>query len=226
MDKNLKIAGIASPRVRGDQPDDVRAVLDGSAFSPRARGSTPPHTWCSGDLTLLPACAGINPHHHAHRAVESASPRVRGDQPSIWLSNVAVAIFSPRARGSTRSGRTALWRGRLLPACAGINPRASARRRATSTSPRVRGDQPIQATLVSEAQDFSPRARGSTRPLAPELYGNGLLPASAGIGPREAGATDRTALSPRECGDRPGTKQYQQRQLRFSPRARGSTEEG
>jgi len=70
------------PRMRGDRPRLSSTVLEITAFTPHARGSTFGREPAPGDEGVYPACAGIDPSTSHSRRSRLCLPRMRGDRPS------------------------------------------------------------------------------------------------------------------------------------------------
>ena len=89
--------------------------------------------------------------------------------------------------------------------------------------PRRRGDGPLQSGELTEAERFSPQARGWTRSRGGGEQPAGVFPAGAGMDPPAGGRTRTCPGFPRRRGDGPywaGTVVYVDG---FSPQARGWT---
>ncbi len=137
----------------------------------------------------------------------------------------AVSMAAPHARGSTQRGLARVVRGLGCPACAGIDPCRSPRRRSAQRLPRMRGDRPTSASRPRTASRAAPHARGST-PAGPrrERVRHGC-PACAGIDPPPACSCQSRRGLPRMRGDRPRLASSGRAQVRAAPHARGSTHE-
>ena len=69
------------PRMRGDRPSTVLWLHRLMAFTPHARGSTPPVFSSYQYTSVYPACAGIDPLFLIHPMLLQSLPRMRGDRP-------------------------------------------------------------------------------------------------------------------------------------------------
>ena len=88
--------------MRGDRPRSWRAGTNGYAFTPHARGSTPPFVACFISARVYPACAGIDLGSDDRNLLQLSLPRMRGDRPYYSYCEHCDALFTPHARGSTR----------------------------------------------------------------------------------------------------------------------------
>ena len=88
-----------APRVRGGGP--VCSTGSGSSTwcSPRARGWSLMQVGGTVWKDVLPACAGVVPHHEFIPTVGGRAPRVRGGGPWSKRSSPPAPWCSPRARG-------------------------------------------------------------------------------------------------------------------------------
>ncbi len=89
--------------------------------------------------------------------------------------------------------------------------------------PRMRGDRPIVVETVEEEEEFTPHARGSTRPFSVYSLASAVYPACAGIDPVLIAEGEEVCRLPRMRGDRPFTDKQNGADSLFTPHARGST---
>ena len=152
-------------------------------------------------------------------------PRVRGDVPNLLIMTLAKTQFSPRARGCSGTADQCEDCIKVFPACAGMFRRPSRNTGPISRFPRVRGDVPLVLTTYLGEYEFSPRARGCS--LMMQLVGSVMrvFPACAGMFPLEKAKSNEWTSFPRVRGDVPSTLENPSDISRFSPRARGCTEE-
>ncbi len=191
------------PRTRGDLPPVHGGAQYVQRSSPHARGSSPCGT---------------------RSEPESPSrPRTRGDLPDMGYMGAAPSGSSPHARGSSRRRRPPpTWR-RVVPACAGIFPRAPRPGRARASRPRTRGDLPglhsgKRVTLQSSPYAWGssldittlpgddlvvPHARGSSPLHRVIAVHRAVVSAGAGIFPRPGMREDCRACRPRMRGNLP-----------------------
>ena len=173
------------PRVRGDVPFwlGYRNVI--SAFSPRARGCSKPHSCYMPTESVFPACAGMFLGTEKFCHFLRSFPRVRGDVPRSAWRRTSCTLFSPRARG-----------------CSSGSQKFSARK---ICFPRVRGDVPRRGPLGGGLFRFSPRARGCSQPWQGGDNENPVFPACAGMFPSLLSSDLRSSRFPRVRGDVPPT---------------------
>ncbi len=148
---------------------------------------------------------------------------MRGDRPSLLAFLRFPSWFTPHARGSTYP---ALWEkggGYVYPACAGIDPLATATLDLPLCLPRMRGDRPTcKVTLISSGR-FTPHARGSTHLQGYFQIFRQVYPACAGIDRRSNNNGVLPKRLPRMRGDRPSFFCSILFTFLFTPHARGST---
>ena len=192
------------PRMRGGCPRMV-ADLDADAVSaPHARGLSPEGVVGGENQSVRPACAGVVPSRTSSRTERVSPPRMRGGCPPLVedLDSIdpsapharglsrpiplfrRVAVGPPRMRGGCpRVTRIVATKRSVRPACAGVVPRRSARRRpAGRSAPHARG-----LSLVNVASRGVP----------------GVVPACAGVVPTPAQPCPRRVRRPRMRGGCP-----------------------
>ncbi len=130
---------------------------------------------------------------------------------------------SPRPRGWTLADLHHVDRCLLLPAPAGMDPKARQRHRPGIPAPRARGDGPVLARLPVQDARCSPRPRGWTRPRRRRSTGRSLLPTPAGMDPTARSTAVGAHPAPRARGDGPDVAQGASGQMGCSPRPRGWT---
>ncbi len=194
------------PRMRGDRPRDGRSARGRERAAPHARGSTPQRVVIVRVSYGCPACAGIDPKSGRARSWSHRLPRMRGDRPVCASVASVRAPAAPHARGSTRSLVACVATERGCPACAGIDPRASASCFCWSRLPRMRGDRPGEETSIIDAITAAPHARGSTPEPGAEFRSMSGCPACAGIDLNWDSAKMSVRRLPRMRGDRPRTR--------------------
>ena len=192
------------PRVRGDVPFwlGYRNVI--SAFSPRARGCSKPHSCYMPTESVFPACAGMFLVYYAETGITSCFPRVRGDVPRSAWRRTSCTLFSPRARGCSSAPKNSAIFSEVFPACAGMFPAPLGDAPAAPCFPRVRGDVP------REAKNFQ--------------HGRFVFPACAGMFRAVARWAADCSGFPRVRGDVPNHGKEAIMKTRFSPRARGCSQ--
>ena len=110
----------------------------------------------------------------------------------------------------------------ILPARAGVNPPNNRHSFSIGNSPCMRGGQPRTPSPFEGDIGFSPHARGSTRSNRVDDTGGTILPACAGVNPRNGYGQFRWNDSPRMRGGHPFARVALRASL-FTPHARGST---
>ena len=124
--------------------------------------------------------------------------------------------------GSTRQLRTKAIADAIFPACARVNPPNNRHSFSIGNSPCMRGGQPRTPSPFEGDIGFSPHARGSTRSNRVDDTGGTILPACAGVNPRNGYGQFRWNDSPRMRGGHPFARVALRASL-FTPHARGST---
>ncbi len=131
-----------APRASGDGPEGTSHAPHRPRCSPRERGWPARHPLLRPRREVLPARAGMAPPGTAASHPRHRAPRASGDGPPERAFFHACRTRSPRERGWPEEVRRGGLGGLVLPARAGMAPRAS---HATSTStraPRASGDGP------------------------------------------------------------------------------------
>lgn len=160
------------------------------------------------------------PHLH-WRAIQDSS-RMRGGQPLQLQSSKICSQFSPHVRGSTRQRQHANSKGRILPACAGVNLVSFHSLAGVLYSPRMRGGQPSFMATLDRPEEFSPACAGVNPPNNRHSLVLVILPACAGVNPTGHKVYSRVSYSPRMRGGQPRTPSPFEGDIGFSPHARGS----
>ena len=196
------------PRACGDGPVSAGRIPTSKWASPRMRGWTLSglRHWPYLGSCGFPAHAGMDPcvRTSARHAEQVASPRMRG-----WTlvllprSECTARLASPRMRGWTRRARKACAGSPTcgFPAHAGMDPRAAARRSATSWLPRACGDGPVASEVNRNTLRASPRMRGWTHRGRAVRQKDRGFPAHAGMDPTEPSLVSQMiSASPRMRG--------------------------
>ena len=149
------------PCVCGDVPLKFKVRCWSGGFSLRMRG-------CSGKTVdeqhkavVFPAYAGMFPRTAAHRAAPRCFPRVCGDVPANGCTSGGTAMFSPRMRGCSGSGRLETRRGYVFPAYTGMFLSRPLHTYRHNCFPRIRGDVPVSVHSVRSSGSFSPAYAGT-----------------------------------------------------------------
>ena len=211
----------SAPRARGDGPHPAERSAVDLPCSPRTRGWSRPRRRADDPRPLLPAHAGMVPRPPGRRWQALSAPRARGDGPGGVGEAAARDHCSPRTRGWSQEQVGRLIETQLLPAHAGMVPRAAGTAAAARTAPRARGDGPAAIRRIVHEPTCSPRTRGWSRGAGTQGAEPGLLPAHAGMVPVLAAARPERQAAPRARGDGP-TITCRSPGMRFcSPRTRG-----
>jgi len=109
------------PRMRRDQPFILCGLAGIRRRSPHAQGSTVGPSRKAFRFSAFPACAGINRTPPGWIPSFSCVPRMRRDQPRLYLVAKMHLQRSPHAQGSTVKNDLKDATTIAFPACAGIN---------------------------------------------------------------------------------------------------------
>ena len=132
--------GICSPRVCGDVSRSPNSGSPRRRFSPRMRGCFSKARRLLRTKQVLPAYAGMFLSIKIYVLTIDGSPRVCGDVSGDMARLVSVLEFSPRMRGCFLAAALHQRARTVLPAYAGMFPKAIKSRLKISSSPRVCGD--------------------------------------------------------------------------------------
>ena len=211
----------AAPRARGGGPSACSRTTCASRCSPRTRG------WSPGDLDrdaaggLLPAHAGVVPPRPGSSFGHHPAPRARGGGPRAGTPKAANARCSPRTRGWSPQPDGARRHAPLLPAHAGVVPRAPTCGQTVHAAPRARGGGPRSRKSASTSPACSPRTRGWSQRGRRLLLQPGLLPAHAGVVPARTTPASTARPAPRARGGGPVIDSNAPLTRDCSPRTRG-----
>ncbi len=173
------------------------------ARSPRPRGWTRPQPGHPRRVPLLPAPAGMDPGWWARRAGSGAAPCSRGDDPCYAETIAERFRCSPSTRGWTPGPGPDDGHPALLPAPAGMAPARRTRPPGRHAAPCARGDDPTASSTERSRPTCSPRPRGWTRGMSEDRGAEELLPAPAGMNPRQRCHRAAHPAAPRPRGDGP-----------------------
>ncbi len=171
--------------------------------SPPARGSSPPPWRHLAEMRVVPARAGIFRRRHLRHLREPGRPRPRGDLPPRLVAALVAGLSSPPARGSSAAGVLVTLDDEVVPARAGIFPRAAPRCSSCGCRPRPRGDLPSSSGRGWRRRTSSPPARGSSAHHRAAPDPRGVVPARAGIFRARGRRARRPPRRPRPRGDLP-----------------------
>ncbi len=209
------------PRTRGGVPvERYRSELDRES-SPHARG-------CSQDLRdaveardVVPARAGVFPTTGARVSPSRSRPRTRGGVPWARLVDAPRGGSSPHARGCSDHARRYGGVGLVVPARAGVFPRAPGIGGAPSSRPRTRGGVPPASLDLIDDVESSPHARGCSPLGLLRTRSAPVVPARAGVfRPRRCRGLEGWSR-PRTRGGVPACDSWRASPVRSSPHARG-----
>ena len=182
-------------------PEQCRELL---GRFPRVRGDVPRGGAVGGRTpSVFPACAGMFPTEEELDRKAKGFPRVRGDVPSPQMLPPASWWFSPRARGCSCKDQSSFAPRCVFPACAGMFPSRPPLAMFSACFPRVRGDVPCGQFFSGSASVFSPRARGCSWVMRPEVVRGMVFPACAGMFPWSMKPIFCRVCFPRVRGDVP-----------------------
>ena len=130
------------PRIRGDVPREVRAIVWVCEFSPHTRGCSLLNAVSKARVIVFPAYAGMFRRYEPSAEGLRGFPRIRGDVPCMTICMRLQMRFSPHTRGCSapivRNGRGK----NVFPAYAGMFPTQSVLTGKQPCFPRIRGDVP------------------------------------------------------------------------------------
>ena len=169
------------PRIRGDVPIPPQCCLPWPQFSPHTRGCSAAWAFLGESDTVFPAYAGMFRHGFFCRHRRQGFPRIRGDVPKTPKVTGKGQQFSPHTRGCSGSAfpdAAILW---VFPAYAGMFPKRRKSQVKASSFPRIRGDVPVQPSLMRLSYGFSPHTRGCSACGASGAIAATVFPAYAGM---------------------------------------------
>ena len=155
----------------------------------------------------------------------SGFPRVRGDVPASRGDVETITLFSPRARGCSFSITKSDFEALVFPACAGMFPLRVVMWKLSHCFPRVRGDVPFLSPNPILRHLFSPRARGCSQAAQGVQWRQSVFPACAGMFLFAFRLEIVLGCFPRVRGDVPTPPPKLCLGTRFSPRARGCSDQ-
>ena len=128
------------PRMRGeDASDEFKPAIE-SGSPPHARGRPDPRRRPERRRRITPACAGKTRSSAAVGIATGDHPRMRGEDTTVWGSNIWKEGSPPHARGrQVDLSRFPGGQG-ITPACAGKTSASLPRTNLTADHPRMRGE--------------------------------------------------------------------------------------
>ncbi len=194
------------PRTRGGHPKSVIGVGVAAGSSPHTRGSSQVGVFVRDAVRVVPAHAGVIPPSCLRISARIGRPRTRGGHPAAGIGSASGTASSPHTRGSS--------------------PTRLSRRSGPPGRPRTRGGHPaaMQENLGGAAS--SPHTRGSSRFGRPCSASHSVVPAHAGVIPRGARRSRRSACRPRTRGGHPALASGKGTAFGSSPHTRGASVDG
>ena len=211
------------------------------------RGTRAARTRHSPPLRFIPACAGNSPRPRAEHRRAPVHPRVCGELGKDLHRRNMAARFIPACAGNstTRPPRRASTtvhprvcgelagrqgrgdpRGRFIPVCGELIATWERAGRTSGSSPRVRGTQRPEPTVVASGR-FIPACAGNSTSESTETE------TYVGSSPRVRGtrfartlASRRPAVHPRVCGELAVEEVVEFEVVRFIPACAGNSIEG
>ena len=167
--------------MRGEHmTNDFGFGTGGGGSSPHARGARETAALRSGNVGIIPACAGST--YRYGRAVQSGAdhPRMRGEHYSRTLGPSFHPGSSPHARGALLHFCVRCGDLGIIPACAGSTGMLTVTVCLTWDHPRMRGEHSANSTRWANWPGSSPHARGAHRDIVRESLALRIIPACAG----------------------------------------------
>ena len=148
------------PRVRGEEPDLIKAIKLGEEIPPRARGRASYARIACWHFGNTPACAGKSLLcAHSLLALRKYL-RVRGEESTDPARGSLMPEIPPRARGREVSARRRAREAGNTPACAGKSHTPPPQSQQYRKYPRVRGEECTHCSSPLALVEIPPRARG------------------------------------------------------------------
>ena len=212
---------VRAPRASGDGPPAHTVMVPLVPCSPRERGWSRRTETASHRHTVLPARAGMVPPRECPRSATQRAPRASGDGPSAAATMTGPNTCSPRERGWSTARVMSSKASNVLPARAGMVRSRSRSSTVRTGAPRASGDGPSEAAVTKASGACSPRERGwSSVPFTPPVEPE-VLPARAGMVPRQRFRYRLARCAPRASGDGPDCHDDLPILPTCSPRERG-----
>ena len=210
-----------APRARGDGPSLMPGSRGPFSCSPRTRGWSLGRRRAGAVDRVLPAHAGMVPRSATRRLRSTCAPRARGDGPPMKKRTGRPQRCSPRTRGWSHQRRLPRLDQQVLPAHAGMVPARPGAAPPPSSAPRARGDGPLVYHSYYAPEVCSPRTRGWS-PAPPDRdRRTAVLPAHAGMVPKDRMSPGWSSGAPRARGDGPPGRPAVRPAPECSPRTRG-----
>ena len=200
------------------QGEDAKKSL---GSSPRVRGKLFFDGGHAGGERIIPASAGQTAAMSAGLAPNADHPRECGANQVARLNSDGISGSSPRVRGKPLGRRASARPSRIIPASAGQTETSRLTLKAPTDHPRECGAN--HSWMYARRRQFgsSPRVRGKLIGLLSRIFGNRIIPASAGQTSSSVGGATTTTDHPRECGANLTQSCSIERVIGSSPRVRG-----
>ena len=173
------IAYGSSPLTRG-KLQARRGGLDLSGLIPAHAGKTGRDADATPVGGLIPAHAGKTAPQPQPSSAQSAHPRSRGENATVWSASSGYMGSSPLTRGKRGQRQVVFDRRGLIPAHAGKTSRMMKSGSDKAAHPRSRGENSPSRGSVIAATGSSPLTRGKRYERKSMPYAGGLIPAHAG----------------------------------------------
>ena len=211
------------PRTRGGHPALTIGVDWMERSSPHTRGSSRVGLDAGRCLDVVPAHAGVIRRASTSSGRASSRPRTRGGHPHTRALPKRQGWSSPHTRGSSHgySGHPAAQV--VVPAHAGVILMTVRRGTLCRRRPRTRGGHPAQGVIDAVVTKSSPHTRGSSCTVKHTTWRERVVPAHAGVIPREKQRLAAWLSRPRTRGGHPYKGTGYSSQVSSSPHTRGSS---
>ena len=211
----------SSPRMRGAEPIDLRAVGEVGIIPAHAGSSARCTHWgracrdhpraCGEQRLRLPVHGhgqGIIPAHAGSRRRGQTRqqrvwdhPRACGEQPWDCRCLLPLSGSSPRMRGAAFTSLGLGGEDGIIPAHAGSSRPPTQRAVASRDHPRACGEQARPGACHQDARGSSPRMRGAVPAAREDGTYVGIIPAHAGSSVSQRSRPARPWDHPRACGE-------------------------
>ena len=210
-----------APRAGGGGPSANPSWPSSLLCSPRRRGWSPGEGQPVPETVVLPAQAGVVPPAGRRFHSPGCAPRAGGGGPVPSSVTIRHGTCSPRRRGWSLVGGHRSPPPIVLPAQAGVVPRAGHTSSCPPGAPRAGGGGPRSTAPSAGARRCSPRRRGWSRGDEVPAREGEVLPAQAGVvPPREQPRQLLGEVLPAQAGVVPSPRPRGRRRV-GAPRAGG-----
>ncbi len=209
------------PRACGGVPVAEAVRIIRPEWSPRVRGCSPYVTCMPRGRIVVPARAGVFPRGTVMAAWVEGGPRACGGVPCTPSATPTAGSWSPRVRGCSRLRLRDHRHDDVVPARAGVFPMSATASGPWRRGPRACGGVPHCDASSLDDPMWSPRVRGCSRTAVGDHGRHQVVPARAGVFPRQLPVPWRRLCGPRACGGVPRQGPRNSTIARWSPRVRG-----